>query len=376
MRRADPLILGGGPAGAAAAIRLARVGARPVLLERQRAIGDAICGGFVSWRTLAALEALGVSPDDLNPVPVTHVRIFAAGRHAEARLPAPARGVSRHRLDTLLLAAAQREGAGIELGVRIRALDGDGAHLADGATLAPETIFLATGKHDLRGVARPAHARGRDPTLGIRVRVTPSRAMAQTLAGRIELHCFTGGYAGIVLQEDGTANICMAVHRSRLDAAGDPVRLLQALGTEHPALGDRLAAWDDATPIDAVANVPYGWRACETGAGHYRLGDQAAVIPSLAGEGIGIAIASAAAAVARWRNAGSAGAMGFQARFARDARVPLRNAGLLRTLAEHRVGGALLVRAMDTLPMLADAAARLTRIRAIPIDDSASASHI
>ncbi|MBM3928865.1 MAG: FAD-binding protein, partial [Sphingomonadales bacterium] len=53
MRRPGALILGGGPAGAAAAIALAGHGIRAAILERTREQADALCGGFLSWRTLA-----------------------------------------------------------------------------------------------------------------------------------------------------------------------------------------------------------------------------------------------------------------------------------------------------------------------------------
>ena len=72
MRRKDPLIIGAGPAGCAAAIGLARAGAQPLILERARDTGDALCGGFLSWRTMATLNRLGVaiSGHPLHPLPV------------------------------------------------------------------------------------------------------------------------------------------------------------------------------------------------------------------------------------------------------------------------------------------------------------------
>ena len=74
------LIVGGGPAGTAAAITLARAGERPLLIERSCETGDALCGGFLSWRTLETLAKLGVEADTLNPSPTTRVRLFEIGR--------------------------------------------------------------------------------------------------------------------------------------------------------------------------------------------------------------------------------------------------------------------------------------------------------
>ncbi|MGR6330688.1 NAD(P)/FAD-dependent oxidoreductase [Sphingomonas sp. XXL09] len=333
MRRTAALIIGGGPAGCAAAITLARGGVAPLLVERQPA-GDALCGGFVSWRTVARIAELGVDPASLGGHRVDGVALFAGRRVHRARLPAPAMGLSRRRLDTELRAAAARVGVTCLSGVAVRSLDAGIATLADGATIAADTLFLATGKHDLRGHARPAAARGDDPTLGLRLRLHPPRDVAAALAGQIELHLFDRGYAGIVAQEDGSANICLAVHRSRLHAAGTPLALLETLAREHPALGARLAGLDATATIDAIANVPYGWRQRDGTPGLYRLGDQAAVIPSLAGEGMGIALASGIDA-ARAHLAGEC-ASRWQPRFARRVARPMAVAGAARRVAESR----------------------------------------
>ena len=357
------LIVGGGPAGAAAAITLARAGKRPLLLERSRETGDAICGGFLSWRTLETLTRLGVEADALNPVPTTRVRLFAGARTAEAPLPRSARSVSRRKLDTVLLAAAATAGAGIERGIAVRAIEGV-VRLDDGAELRPETLFLASGKHDVRGLARPAEARGSDPTLGIRVRIAAAPGLTRLVDDAIELHLFDRGYVGVALQEDGSANVCMAVHRSRLQEAGDPERLLAALGEECPALGERLAYRSGGEELDAIANVPYGWRVREGRAGLFRLGDQAGVIPSLAGEGMGIALASGVAAADAFVRGGADAAQDWQTSFAHQIELPIGIARIIAGLGERPASGGALVAIARLAPSLVDLAARLTRISA------------
>ena len=359
MHRTPALIVGGGPAGAGAAIGLARAGVAHLLLERTRETGDALCGGFLSWRTLDRLATLGLEADALNRDRLTTVRLYAGDRVATASLPRPALAVSRHRLDTLLLARAEAVGAGVERGVTVRSIEGRGARLADGATLAADTLFLASGKHDVRGLARPAAARGDDPTLGLRLRLPPSPALTKAVGGAIELHLFPGGYAGLNCQEDGGGNLCMAVHRSRLQQVGDPAALFADLGRAHPLLGERLALADWSAPIDAVANVPYGWRAHEAPPGVVRLGDQAGVIPSLAGEGMGIALASGMAAAAAYARDG--GIAGWQPRFARRLARPMAVAGLVRRVIEGPLAAPALRLAH---PAMIEAIARLTRVGA------------
>jgi menaquinone-9 beta-reductase len=354
MRRTDTLILGGGPAGSAAAIMLARSGARPMLLERQRETGDALCGGFLSWHSLAALERLGIS--GLQGAKVGHLRLFGPSGQAAARLPRPALGVSRHQLDTALLAEAERLGAAVERGVTVREVGP--TVRTDAGEVTAERVLLATGKHDVRGLARPRTSE--DPALGLRVRLGPAPALTRMIEGAIELHLFDRGYAGLVLQEDGSANLCLAVRKSRLSDAGDPQRLLEAIGREMPALGERLAWLSADASIDAIGAVPYGWRTADTEAGLFRLGDQAAVIPSLAGEGMGIALASGILA-AEFATSGR-NAPAFQQELARRTRLPITVARTILAATERPASAALLIATARAAPRLATLLAQVTRV--------------
>lgn len=362
MRRTAALIVGGGPAGSAAAIRLARAGATPLLIERERETGDALCGGFLSWRTLAMLEELGLDHKALHGAPIDRVRLFAGLRSAEARLPGPAIGLSRQSLDSALLAFAERQGATVERGAAAReALTPTRIRLDDGGEIEGGALLLATGKHDLRGLARPHEEAADDPALGLRVHLDRSPALAAMVGGAIELHLFDRGYAGLLLQEDGRANLCLAVRKSRLtEAGGKPVALVEAIGREAPALGERLAWLPSEPAIDAIGSVPYGWRARSSDVGLFRLGDQAGVIASLAGEGIGIALASGVAAARALIAGGSSS--DFQRAFASRLARPMATASAIRALAERPATAAAITSMVRAAPSLAHVVARLTRI--------------
>src|SRR3546814_1464412 len=122
MRRTNPRRGGGGPAGAAAAMHLLDSGIKPMVIERQAAGRDALCGGFLSWRTVEMLETLGISRDLLKGHDVNSLRIFSGGHCHELPLPVPAIAVSRQRLDLLLLTEAERRGAVVRRGVTAQAL--------------------------------------------------------------------------------------------------------------------------------------------------------------------------------------------------------------------------------------------------------------
>jgi menaquinone-9 beta-reductase len=353
--REAPLIVGGGPAGAAAAISLANAGARSVILERQRETGDALCGGFLSWRTLETLGELGI--DDPGGHRVTALRFFAGHISSEAPLPHPSMGLSRQRMDTLLLDRAAKAGAGIERGVTVRDWSDGALTMSDGGTLRPETIFLATGKHDLRRLGRP---RDEHQTVGIRVKLAPGAALERLAGGAIELHLFDQGYCGLVLQEGGRGNLCLAVRKSRLTAAGgDPVRLLQQWADESPRFAERVALVESEP--EAIGAVPYGWIARETETGLFRLGDQSAVIPSLAGEGNGIALASGIIAAKAWVQGDTAQI--YQPRMAAAVRRPVWLARQLWRLCEEPRSARIVTRLAGIAPWLAGHLAGQTRIR-------------
>jgi 2-polyprenyl-6-methoxyphenol hydroxylase-like FAD-dependent oxidoreductase len=236
MRRTAALIAGGGPAGAAAAILLAQGGAMPVLIERHAEPQDVVCGGFVAADAIALLARIGLHIAALGAHPIHRARLVAGRRVAESALPFAAAGLSRTRLDAALIEAAIEHGATIERGRTIRRVDPEARclHLADGATIGADALFLATGKHDLRGAPRTALP-DPDPALGLRVRLGATPELRAALDGTIELHLFRGGYAGLLLQEDGSANLCLSVAQSRLKAAdGQPAALIETLAREAP----------------------------------------------------------------------------------------------------------------------------------------------
>ena len=361
MRRTDPLILGAGPAGSAAAIMLARGGAKPLILERDTQTGDAICGGFISWRTLSTLDRLGLAIDTLGGHRVTQLALFTSKSSARAPLPRPAIGISRQRLDTLLLEQAILRGAAIERGVNIRTIQSNGeVRAADGSVFDAESLFIATGKHDVRGLSREREG---ETTVGIRVLAPAHPSLSAMVGDAIELHLFPGGYCGVMINERGVGNICMAVRKSLLTRAGGVAALLARLGTDNPALGERLAFADPRT-FEAISAVPYGWIAEQTLMGQFRLGDQAAVITSLAVEGNGIALASGIMAASAWLDGGTQAAPMFQQKFAAAARRPVGTAMRLWHLGETRIGGQLAAHIVRLAPSLAGYFAGLTRIDA------------
>lgn len=366
MSKPEVLVVGGGPAGSVAAMRLAQAGIHTLLVEKSDEGHDPVCGGFISADALGLLRRAGIDPDILGGHPVNRMRFQLGLRRLEADLPFPAIGLSRRRLDAILREAAHDAGATMQFGRSARSLTGGRtASFADGTNIAADAVILATGKLNLRGIARPGESTYGSAKVGLRMALRPSTACTADLTGLIELHLFADGYAGLVLQEDGTLNLCVSVGAQRLrDAGGSPDQLLAMLKCEAPLLLQRIAA---GTPIggwSSIARIPYGWRATETLPGLFRVGDQAAVIASLAGDGIGIAIASATAASDAFLKGGPAAAPTYQRAFARRARRPLACAELLRAIAESPSWSRPIARMLSIRPQVLAWGATATRIAA------------
>jgi flavin-dependent dehydrogenase len=361
VRRTAALIVGGGPAGSAAAIALARAGIEAELIERSDGPHDIVCGGFLGWDALAALARLGLDPAALGARPIGRLRLVSAKRRLEVALPRLAAGLSRRTLDEALLRAALESGARVGRGRAVRAADlpARQIRLDDDEEVEGDAFVLATGKHELRGANRPVDISARP--LGLRTSLAPSPALAAAIEGVIELHLYDGGYAGLLMQEDGKANLCLSASRERLKEAGGIESLIGRLAEELPAFGERLAE-GRAAEWSAVSGVPYGWRASGTVEGVYRVGDQASVIASLAGDGIAIALESGAAAAQAI--VGKVPAEVFQRNWARRARQPVGLAEVLRRSAEHGLARDAMMGLLGWFPSLAPLAARLTRIGA------------
>lgn len=365
------VVAGGGLAGAATATLLARAGRPVVLFERNAAAADKICGEFLSGEACLHLAALGVDLAALGAQPIHAVRLVRGARTIEAALPFPAFGLSRRVLDEALLACSTAAGATLRRGQAIaqavpEADGGIALTLADGGFCRAGTLFLATGKHDLRGVRRPVPDRP-DDMVGFKLHYLLAPAPHEALRRHVEVVLFPDGYAGLQLVDRGLANLCLLVRRARLDRAGGAWEaLLHDLRTASPHLDARL---DGAVPQFerplTISRVPYGFlHAPHTGdpAGLWRLGDQAAVIPSFTGDGMAIALHSAALAAGMFLAGKHPHA--YHRCLRADIAGPLRRASALYRLGRTGVGQAAIVTAAVLAPAALRLAAALTRVPA------------
>lgn len=293
----DVVVVGGGLAGCAAAIHLARSGAQVLVLEKQDYPAHKLCGEFLSTEVQGLLERLGVwrAIEAAHPHRIHRTRITAPnGRTFEAALPGTALGLSRYRLDALLAAAAREAGATVLPRTEVQAVEGS---LGTGFVVTAGTaVFRARavvgsygkqGKLDrtlARALTRPAKAR-----VAFKMHFDGVH-----LPHLIELHAFAGGYCGLSHIEDGGVNACWIADAEVLKTAGGkPEQMIATSFQANPHLAARFAAmqprWERYLSVSQIRFRPKGAFAGDV----CLMGDTAGMIAPLCGDGMAMALRTA-----------------------------------------------------------------------------------
>ena len=136
----DIVVVGAGPAGAATAAHLARVGLKVILIDRQTFPRDKVCGDFVGPVAILELERLGVAslPAFRNSNIIQNAALYLDGQHLITSsipripgVPSYGRVIPRIVLDKWIADAASAAGARLLQGHRVQQFDVD----AEGVTV-------------------------------------------------------------------------------------------------------------------------------------------------------------------------------------------------------------------------------------------------
>jgi len=125
INKADAIIIGGGPAGCAAAIGLSRLGYKVVLCDQAKFPRDKVCGEFISPAADSILARLGVLNriEALKPKRLKGVAISSYGgeeflvdypKLPGMKLKPTSLSVPRYELDSLLIEETKRAGAMVQ----------------------------------------------------------------------------------------------------------------------------------------------------------------------------------------------------------------------------------------------------------------------
>ncbi len=364
---AEVAVVGGGPAGAGAACVLAKAGREVVLLEREAYATHKICGEFLSTETQGYLRGLGLDLEGLGGHVISHLRLVRKKKIVETALPFKGLGLSRYRLDEALLNHACQCGVQLSRGQRASVADISGPidlDVQSAGTVRANTLFLATGKHDLRGLPRNPETPPED-LVGFKMHFEVDSAQRDALANHVELILFAHGYAGLQRVEDGRVNLCLLVEQNWLKACGGTwPGLLEELLRTCPHLQRRLSNAIPLLPQPlSIFRVPYGFMykpPANSADNIYRLGDQVGVISSFSGDGMGIALHSGVLAATHYLAGSGAGSYHRQIRH--DIASQIWRAGLLYRASRWAPSQRLLMGWAGLMPRSLRLAASQTRI--------------
>lgn len=142
----DVLIVGGGPAGLAAAIALRKKGIDCIVVEALSPVIDKACGEGLMPDALNSLAKLGIEITERDGYPFRGIRFANSVHHVSADFPqGPGIGVRRTHLHNRLAEHARETGAELRWSSRIKLLDQNSA-LIDGHELKFGWLIGADGQ--------------------------------------------------------------------------------------------------------------------------------------------------------------------------------------------------------------------------------------
>ena len=286
MERFDVIVVGAGPAGSAAAIHLARGGARVLLVDRARFPRDKPCGGGLTGR------ALRHAPCDVSPV-FEHVvdRLvlrLGYGRRFARRADSPLILMTqRRRLDALLAEQAAALGADFRDGTRVDELVLDGKGVSARLDGSKVTASYVVGADGANGIVAKQAGLGDGIVVGVALEANATWGdLAPAPYARtawVELGVVPGGY-GWVFPKGDHGNVGVGGWlgegpklRKHLD------RLVRAHGVDPDRLCD---VRGHRLPMRHLGTLPAKGRVL-------LVGDAAGLVDPLSGDGIYEAFVSA-----------------------------------------------------------------------------------
>jgi menaquinone-9 beta-reductase len=299
-------IIGGGPAGAMAAIEAARSGLRVVLWESGAFPRDKVCGEFLSPECIPLLEQF--IPVALSRAAVIRRAEFHSkkGRSHSVVFRKPGAGLSRWILDDALWRAAANAGAVCHENERVTRVNkclgfagdrdpGWEVTSAGANSVDARKLLLACGRWwKVDGLQSPAVSRTRPQRQGEWVGAKAHFAGIEP-RDAVEMYFFQGGYCGLAPVEGGLYNACFLVRRplARLGRGGGNMDFLSWINNiaQHPGLTARLRRGVQASVTIATAPVCPARRKPVV-AGALAVGDTAGFLDPFTGDGISIALYS------------------------------------------------------------------------------------
>jgi 2-polyprenyl-6-methoxyphenol hydroxylase-like FAD-dependent oxidoreductase len=329
--RFDVAVVGGGPAGAAAALGAARRGLSVALFEPQ-AVPDKPCGEGIMPSGVHALRELGLASIVERAQPLERVGyVLSSGRELEVELPEAGCALERPDLARALAGALASEPGILRFERKVATTaHGQGFRLiGEGEVMTASALIAADGLHG-RAAAWLRRTGATRRRLGLR-----ARAQARRPLRRVEVHLGAGSEVYLTPLPQGRVNVAVLVAPAESEKGSSALWLERALD-EHPRVREVLGPW--TTPPESRAlHRPRPRIVAERAT--FLAGDAAGGVDPVLGCGVAVALstglAAGRAAARVVRGEGEAPERDYALLVARETKVRRAAAACLTFLAGH-----------------------------------------
>jgi menaquinone-9 beta-reductase len=291
----DVIIAGGGLAGLALSIQLARGGYSVALLEKETYPWHKVCGEYISLESWNFLEELGLPLSDWN-LPVIRQLLVSApdGNSITHELPLGGFGVSRYKLDSSMAAIARSEGVDLKESVKVTDIRFErsifAAQTSDGVVYSKIACGAYGKRSNLDIKWQRSFIQKRSDRLNNYVGVK-YHVCADLPADVIGLHNFRDGYCGISRIEDGKCCLCYITTARNLRESGNSIpEMERMILRQNPFLEKIFSSANFLFPQPVtISQISYERRTRVKDHVLF-IGDAAGMIPPLAGNGMSMAL--------------------------------------------------------------------------------------
>ena len=296
----DVIVAGGGPAGASAAIHLAKANLKVLLIEQKTFPRAKLCGEFISPECIGHFEKLGVALDMISSQPAQILEtVFYSRRGRKTVVPSGwfggnALGLSRAVMDHHLLARTKALGVSVLENSTVSDVIED-EYAVRGVTVKGDREYQASVVVDATGRSRVL-ARKSESVHSVKPSLVAFKAHLAGTRGTMtacEIYSYPGGYGGLSTVENGRSNLCFIIQASHVRRAhSDPQIVLR----ENLMLNRRAAFTLEQATVEtdwlSVALDSFGRRQPSPKPGLLAIGDSAAFIDPFTGSGMLMALES------------------------------------------------------------------------------------
>ncbi len=371
-------IIGGGPAGATAAMMLSDMGIEVCLVEKKIFPRETLCGEFLSGEVISEIKKQGLYKEFLNlsPNKIESFGFFRNEKFISASLNFPAFGLKRSTLDNFLLNTAQSKGTVIYMPYEVKEIKRDNKLFklkalkknGEGINISSRFVISAYGKQNfLDKMLKRKSAYYQSGMNGVKFHLEKSK-LKNYDDREIRIYSAPGIYCGLNSVNNNQVTICF-LYNKRTDYSPPRKKLIKFISSNKNFENLFVTNYEEllnAVPLYGTGNIYFGTKGLINN-GMFMIGDAARVIAPLAGDGIAMALQSAnlaaelLAGTAKGRYSFTEAAEKYSFQWKKLFNLRLLTASSLQFIILSRLFNGAGIEVVKTLPGLMPAFINLTR---------------